>query len=408
MNTVRMSTEEKGWSEALSAEDEEEWPAAATSTRSGEQETPRTPPAEEQGKSRPETREAGVKPERGIHLAEWQISEEESPGKFLKLTAACGAILESKTEEAAGHEPPGGELGRVNCPECRESTWFQGLRDQEKEKFATSAGSYGRGYRAATRDLQRMQKETTQARAAGPEPHGDDGRPATARTQPIREGHPADTRRPEPRWKNEAESPPDDHEDHPVQGWDNQQGTPSNAAGQTPAGRPTQGQGDRRIAPETQHGGPGDQAAPQRGRPGNGPHTDQQQGPRPAGRQTQGGRPADGMQHDLRQGPVNRPPGKRDTPPPNPLEQQWTSTVKSLAKVSGDKYNLGALLRDCKTRNIRFEDDVLVIPFSNEGNLKRLQEELAQPATEESLTAAIASAFGEKTPFRLCLQDPKG
>ena len=82
--------------------------------------------------------------------------------------------------------------------------------------------------------------------------------------------------------------------------------------------------------------------------------------------------------------------------------------MKSLTKVSGSKYNLGALLRDCKTRNIRFEDDVLVIPFSNEGNLKRLQEELAQPDAEQSLTNAIASAFGEKTPFRLCLQDPKG
>ena len=90
---------------------------------------------------------------------------------------------------------------------------------------------------------------------------------------------------------------------------------------------------------------------------------------------------------------------------------QWNNTVKSLSRHKGRKYNLGALLRDCKVNSISQEGRVLVLPFTNRANLERMQEELEDPASRQRMTDALTEFFGEGCEYRLELangQQPGG
>ena len=82
---------------------------------------------------------------------------------------------------------------------------------------------------------------------------------------------------------------------------------------------------------------------------------------------------------------------------------QWNNTVKSLSRHKGRKYNLGALLRDCKVNSISLDDNTLVLPFTNKANLERMEEELEDPASRKRMVEALATVFGEGCEFKLTL-----
>ena len=77
--------------------------------------------------------------------------------------------------------------------------------------------------------------------------------------------------------------------------------------------------------------------------------------------------------------------------------------MKSLSRHKGRKYNLGALLRDCKVNSISQDGQTLVLPFTNNANLERMQEELEDPASRKRMADALVSSFGEGCDFRLIL-----
>ncbi len=87
----------------------------------------------------------------------------------------------------------------------------------------------------------------------------------------------------------------------------------------------------------------------------------------------------------------------------NELSVQWNNAVKSLSRHKGRKYNLGALLRDCKVNSISLDGQTLVLPFTNKANLERLQEELEDPGSRTRMAEALASSFGEGCDYRLTL-----
>ena len=87
----------------------------------------------------------------------------------------------------------------------------------------------------------------------------------------------------------------------------------------------------------------------------------------------------------------------------NDLWVQWNNTVKALSRHKGKKYNLGALLRDCKVNSISLDDKTLVLPFTNKANLERMQEELEDPASRKRLTEALTQSFGEGCDYQLTL-----
>ena len=90
------------------------------------------------------------------------------------------------------------------------------------------------------------------------------------------------------------------------------------------------------------------------------------------------------------------------------LRSQWLGTVKALNRCKGKKYNLGALLRDCKSETVAIEDETLVLTFTNRTNLERMEEEMEDPAGRKMVAEAVERFFGTAYPFRLTLTGETG
>ena len=118
-------------------------------------------------------------------------------------------------------------------------------------------------------------------------------------------------------------------------------------------------------------------------------------------------------------GASSRPPtaaeprrGGRPAPAaaPNSLQGRWEEAVRQLGRVKGSKYNLGALLRDCRSGNVHMsaDRDMLVLPFSNAANLDRMQEELNDPRVRDTIEQAIEQSFGARHSFQVTLAGANG
>ena len=96
---------------------------------------------------------------------------------------------------------------------------------------------------------------------------------------------------------------------------------------------------------------------------------------------------------------------KREKPDDENLKdvskEEWDSLYKLLKRSKGKKFNLGALLLDCRQRH--FEGDTLVLMFKNRSNLDRLRAEVDDPGSMTLINEAIASIFGTK--HRLSLRE---
>jgi hypothetical protein len=95
---------------------------------------------------------------------------------------------------------------------------------------------------------------------------------------------------------------------------------------------------------------------------------------------------------------------------PNSLQGQWEQTVRELSRTKGNKYSLGALLRDCRPDSVHMSADgsSLVLPFRNVANLDRMQEELADPKVRDTIEQAIEQCFGTHHPFEVTLVGGNG
>ena len=117
-----------------------------------------------------------------------------------------------------------------------------------------------------------------------------------------------------------------------------------------------------------------------------------------------------------RQAPPPRPPQARPAPAQQrspasrtPAAEEgsvaanWTTVVKALGRHKGKKYNLGALLRDCKAADVSIVENTLVLPFTHRANLERMQEEIGDPKCRSLVGDAVSRAFGETYEFKLTL-----
>ena len=100
----------------------------------------------------------------------------------------------------------------------------------------------------------------------------------------------------------------------------------------------------------------------------------------------------------------------RNAAAPDSLQGRWEQAVRQLAREKGSKYNLGALLRDCRPNSVHLSDDAatLVLPFTNAANLDRMQEELNDPRVRDTIEQAIEQCFGERHPFTVTLAGANG
>ena len=102
---------------------------------------------------------------------------------------------------------------------------------------------------------------------------------------------------------------------------------------------------------------------------------------------------------------------RRQMPDPAPISElgtQWLAAVKVLNRLKGKKYNLGALLRDCKPNAVSLDGDTLVLGFSNKANLERMQEEMDDPNSRRQVGQAVTDSFGANYQFRLTMADGGG
>ena len=136
--------------------------------------------------------------------------------------------------------------------------------------------------------------------------------------------------------------------------------------------------------------------------------------------------PRSAPQQQRSQRPVSGPPSSRQPPPgnggpppvrspmpaaaPDSLPGRWGEVVRRLGREKGSKYNLGALLRDCRLDSVHLSDDnaTLVLPFSNAANLDRMQEELNDRRVRDTIEQAIEQCFGERHPFTVTLAGAVG
>ena len=148
----------------------------------------------------------------------------------------------------------------------------------------------------------------------------------------------------------------------------------------------------------------------------------------PARRPAPGPAPAPGPpagSADASPGPASPPPRQQDRPrtapvrPPaasaaseglgptgsdgNDVAGMWQATVKALGRATGRRYNLGALLRDCKPNTITLEGDTLLVPFVHRPNMERMQEEMEDPGSRNLVTEAVTRYFGTPYNFRITL-----
>ena len=122
--------------------------------------------------------------------------------------------------------------------------------------------------------------------------------------------------------------------------------------------------------------------------------------PSPAPNNTQ---PAAKTSQNPRSGAVQQRRPAPDTAPISELGTQWLAAVKVLGRHKGKKYNLGALLRDCKANAVSLDANTLVLGFSNKANLERMQEEMEDPGSRRQVSEAVTNVFGATYELRLTM-----
>jgi DNA polymerase-3 subunit gamma/tau len=95
-------------------------------------------------------------------------------------------------------------------------------------------------------------------------------------------------------------------------------------------------------------------------------------------------------------------------PEPGSLAAYWAATVKTLGRHKGKKYNLGALMRDCRSDDITIDGDTLTLAFAHRAHMERMQEELADPSGKQQVDSVVSENFGGNYTLRLTLLDDKG
>ncbi len=97
-------------------------------------------------------------------------------------------------------------------------------------------------------------------------------------------------------------------------------------------------------------------------------------------------------------------PAPSDGPSEGLTGDQWSLLIRALSRFKGKRFNIGALLRDCK--NQRLDGDTLVLAFSHRSHLERMQEEMDDPQGLRIVEQAMTKSLG--TVYRLRLDMTEG
>jgi DNA polymerase-3 subunit gamma/tau len=118
--------------------------------------------------------------------------------------------------------------------------------------------------------------------------------------------------------------------------------------------------------------------------------------------------------------PVRRPvpsasPSRVEAPAGTPVigsapgqlsQSQWSAVLKSLSLYNGKRFNIGALLRDCKQTIL--SEDTLVLKFTHRSHMERFQQELEDPKCQHDITENLCRALGKSQGLKLSLEAENG
>ena len=115
--------------------------------------------------------------------------------------------------------------------------------------------------------------------------------------------------------------------------------------------------------------------------------------------------------------PLSPPPSLAESPavahtssdPALRLEQEWDGIIRTLSRLSRQKYrrfNPGALLRNCRRRSL--DGDTLALEFTHRNYMERMKEEMDNPESRRNVLDAITAALGITTPLNLTYTAPNG
>ena len=127
--------------------------------------------------------------------------------------------------------------------------------------------------------------------------------------------------------------------------------------------------------------------------------------PQPVIARESGTRPPPSSEHVLPR-EANGPAPSSNPGNPGPggsFQEQWGATVKTLSRYKGKRFNIGALLRDCKNQDI--EGETLVLTFAHRSHLERMQEELDDPQGMKTVNEALLKSLGTSYRLRLSLAE---
>ncbi|MCE2462421.1 MAG: DNA polymerase III subunit gamma/tau [Dehalococcoidia bacterium] len=131
-------------------------------------------------------------------------------------------------------------------------------------------------------------------------------------------------------------------------------------------------------------------------------------GSQPARVRESGNSPPPSSEHTLPReanGPVpSSTPGNPG--PGDSFQEQWGTLVKTLSRYKGKRFNIGALLRDCKNQDV--EGETLVLTFAHRSHLERMQEELDDPQGMKTVNEALLKSLGASYRLRLSLAEGNG
>ncbi|MFQ5860243.1 MAG: DNA polymerase III subunit gamma/tau [Dehalococcoidia bacterium] len=80
---------------------------------------------------------------------------------------------------------------------------------------------------------------------------------------------------------------------------------------------------------------------------------------------------------------------------------RWNTVVKALSRFKGQRFNIGALLRDCKS--CRIAGETIVLGFAHKSHLERMQQELENPPSRQAVGEAFRQVIGASYDLRLVL-----
>ena len=82
-------------------------------------------------------------------------------------------------------------------------------------------------------------------------------------------------------------------------------------------------------------------------------------------------------------------------------QDAWNTLVRTLSRHKGKRFNIGALLRDCKAPHV--DNDTMILPFSHRSHLERMQNELEDPESRKAIEEALQQVLGTSYQVKLTL-----